>query len=171
MANKEEIKEAADKDALDTKIASAVEKAMTAALPLAMAGVAQILKPAPAATAPAPEFASSDRCDKCLQLRRVCKNLHVKLKVHPENPRRFERFPGIIVNGIHYISPRFGAAIFVPLHNDILQTIQTWENEEDNLREGHVLNHNSGVLSPNPGASQVNNANPMGFRGMNPGQA
>ncbi len=159
-------------DSLDTKIANAVGKGIEAALPLAMAAVGQTLgnslNPKKAQEA-AQEFSSSDRCEKCGQMRRACKNKHVLLVVAPANPRRYQRFPGCIVNGITYISPRPGAPIYVPAENDVLHQLQVYEEEEDNLREGHKLDHNSGTLSPIEQNQQVNSANPRGFRGMMPG--
>ncbi len=112
------------------------------------------------------EFSASDRCDKCYQMRRACKDKHVLLVVAPSNPRRFKRFPGIQVGGVLYISPRPGAPIYVPEQNDILYNLQQWENEEENLREGHSLTHDSGTLSPVNTNNRVNTANPHGFRQM-----
>lgn len=160
----------------DDKIANAVAKGISEALPLALAAMGttlgQAMNPNKAKEEKArAEFTSSDRCEKCLQMRIVCKNVHVLLNVAPANPRRYARFPGIIVNGVTYISPRPGAPIYVPKDNDILYKLQRWEDEEDNLREPHKLDHNSGTLSPIEANQQVNNANPHGFRGMMPGSA
>lgn len=161
---------------LDTKIADAIGKAFAQALPLSMATVGQTLGAAlnpqkAKADAIASEWGSQERCDKCLQMRRTCRDKHVLLVVAPANPRRFSRFPGIIVNGITYISPRPGAPIYVPKENDILRALQVYEDEEDNLREGHKLDHNSGTLSPIEQNQAVKEANPHGFRGMMPGSA
>ena len=155
---------------LDERIAQAVERAMTASMPVAMATVATILKPKEPPPVLAPEWSSSDRCVKCLQFRAVCKDKHVLMCVHPANPRRYSRFPGITIGGVTYISPRHGAPIYVPADNDITYKLQRYEEEEENLREGHVLSHNSGTLSPHAQTSSTTvPANPMGFRGMNQG--
>lgn len=166
---KSETKSAAEMS-LDDKIAAAVERAMAASMPVAMAAVATILKPKEAAVAAIPEWSPSDRCTKCLQFRAVCKDKHELMNVHPANPRRYSRFPGITVNGVTYISPRIGAPIWVPKENDITYKLQRYEEEEENLREGHSLTHNSGTLSPHASVGNTTHqANPMGFRGMNHG--
>lgn len=157
---------------LDTKIANAVGKAVSEAMPMATMGAAKvmadILNPKKALEDAAAKelFSASDRCSKCHQMKRACKDKHVLLIVAPANPRRFERFPGITVGAVTYISPRMGKPIYVPAENDILYRLQQWENEEDNLREGHSLIHDSGVLSPVPNNSKIIPANPLGFREM-----
>jgi hypothetical protein len=152
---------------LDDKIANAVRLAMESAMPMAMAAAAQILgttlnpkKPDPIAE----KYSATDRCSKCLQMKRACKEEHVLMRVAPANPRRFKRFPGAIVGGVLYISPNPNARIWVPKENDIMHIIQTWEAEEDNLREGHSIDHNSGVISPVEGNNNTVPANTRGFR-------
>lgn len=156
---------------LDDKIAAAVARGMEAALPLAMAAAARELgmamNPQKAKVdAATQEFGSQERCPKCLQMKRACKDNHVKLVVAPANPRRFARCPGIIINGVSYLSPRPGAWIWVPAENDITQQMQAWEEEEENLRGGRSLNHDSGTLSPVEANNKTNPANTAGFRGF-----
>lgn len=167
MANKDkdEPKQAEQAQSVEDKINAAVERALEKAIPMAMMGVAQVLKPK---EAPAAELkvvpGTGSRCTKCLQFINVCKDKHVMLKVHPESPRRFKRFPGITVNGITYYSPRHGAPIYVPAENNILQAVQAWEEEENNLREGKQIDHNAGNVSPVEKNNTMKQANTFGFR-------
>lgn len=157
---------------MNSRIDAAIERALEKAMPMAMIGVANVLKPKEAEkpVVVASKWSATARCSKCGQMLNVCKEEHVLLVVAPANPRRFRRFPGLTINGQTYISPRPGAPIYVPKENDLIRGIQMWEEEEENVREGRQLTHNSGEIGRGANVNSSTPANPMGFRGMNEGR-
>ena len=78
-------------------------------------------------------------------------------------------FPGMFINGIQFMSPAYGVPIAVPKSNDLTHRIQVWEEAEEDMATGRVVDHDSGVLSGKPGHSKTNPANPFGFSGLMPG--
>lgn len=146
-------------------MAAAVERALEKTLPMAMMAMAQVLKPAPIKTDAPPSRNELGRCSECLQYKKACKGKHIKMVVGPRNHRRWKSWQGVYLNSVHYKSPGPGVEITVPLEQNFAYIIARWEEEEDNLREGRTMSHNSGKLSPKAGKSRTRRANPQGFRG------
>lgn len=152
---------------LDNKIAHAVGAAIEKALPMAVMAAARAAPQPQQQARPAPTHLG-ERCHKCGQYVVACKDEHVKMYVGPKSGRLHKDFPGCILGGIIYRSPRPGAAIIVPRENDFRYMVFQWENGEENLKTGRTTEHNSGTLSGKPGHTKINPANPYGMNGNMP---
>lgn len=146
---------------LDDKIATAVSKALETAIPMGMMAAAQASRMPTGKAAPVFDM---QRCPTCQQYAGTCRNQHKMMIVGPSNPRRWKSWTGCILNGVQYRSPDMNTPIPVPAENNFGYDVAQWEREEENLREGRMLSHNSGTLS-GKGRSNTRAANPVGFRG------
>ncbi len=156
----EEIK-AAEKAEQNEFVRSMVKGIIDEALPVAMMAAAQVQRgPAPVAS----KYPAASQCGECGQLLIACKEQHAYLLVQPSSERMYRSFPGITTNNVCYKSP-WGVKICVPKENDILYRVRAWEQSEDDLRNGREIQHNSGTISPQPGRSQVQQADHAGFSG------
>ena len=169
MSNDKKNTEVKEVESLDDKIAKAVGKAIEEALPVAVMAVSKVTNEAKAPQVviqngrpPPKEFGS--RCHECGQYLIACKGEHEQLIVAPANPRRFKSFPGVTINGLTYLSPNLSTPVTVPKANDIRTAIRLWEEGEDDMQMGRVVNHNSGTLSGVAGGAGVPFAG-AGFRG------
>jgi len=158
-------------DALNKVISDAVERGIEKGLPAAAAMAVQAAnraQPQPShvvrAAGGLKDF--GERCHICGQFRVGCQDKHVEMIVAPRNPRRYNSFPGVFINGVQYLSPSPTTPILVPDGTDILNRIHVWEEAEEDLRNGRVIEHDSGRLSGKPGGVNVTNAYAgAGFRG------
>ena len=143
----------------DTSLKEAVAEAIKEALPVATMAAVQVLKGPQKAT---PTVSSLERCQLCGQMRIACKDEHEELVVGPQNPRKWKDWPGIWLNGVQYMSADGNHRVTVPKENEFRYMIRQWEDAEDNLREGRVIEHNSGNIGGR-GASGFRPANYPGF--------
>ncbi len=167
-SKKQDVKPNDQTESLDDKIASAVKKAVEEAMPVSSMAAAKVLGDMLRPPKKVPEFHPGQHCNRCGQLLTACRGNHVKMVVAPSSPRRYESFPGIFVNGVMYKSPDTHTPIDVPAENNIAEILQRWNQGEEDLREGRSLTHNSGTISPYPNRTNVQEANPIGFRGLAP---
>ncbi len=149
--------EASATETLDDKIAKAVAAALTQALPLAAGVMAQSLTQAQQTLKNQEQLDSAkyrltgERCEICRQVlpRGVKQGEHKHKKVvsFPKDPRNGKSWPGYKVNGVLYLSDHMNHHIDVPEDCNIEYALQSWEEEEANIRFGKVTQLNSGDLN------------------------
>ena len=176
MANEKKYSQDELQDAINRAVIAATEHiakksgedmqaAMMASAKISADILAAALKPKDKAIE---KYEAMEHCPKCWQLKRACKEEHVKMVVAPKNRRRMKDFPGLFLNGVQYISSDGQTAIHVPKHNDFDHQLHVWEEAEEDLRTGRSLDWNSGTLSAFGNKTNIRQANPLGFRGFAP---
>lgn len=135
-----------------------VADAVKASLPAAAALLAEAIRPVPEPTVP---VLRSERCSKCGQLLRACKDKHRQVVCYPKDQTYAHFFRGAFLNGIKYYSDH-GEALDVPADWDVESMISAWENNEREQAVGRRAHRNSGHLGN--GIYNVNPNPPSGWR-------
>lgn len=92
-----------------------------------------------------------EKCAECFQYAEACKGEHVEMVVYPVSAKHGKWFPGVIVNGVRYLSDHGGHRIKVPKENNIAAAVVQWEQNEEEMLNGRTKFHNSGsIFAPRP---------------------
>lgn len=116
-------------------------------LPTMMAAIATASNQPKQASAPYREPIKA-KCSECGQVKTGCEGKHVKMTVLPASFQEY--FPGVILNGIKYLSNDDGHTVTVPANAEstILGIIAGYERNEQELASGRKAVRHSGVVSP-----------------------
>jgi hypothetical protein len=146
-----------DKPASNPNTASDLEKAIKAVaeqmIPAAIAAAitaTQGTRPA-AQAAPVQPNGSNPQCSECGQKRSACGGKHVQMVVFPTRfPQFADYFPGVILNGVKYLSNDDSHTVTVPAiaESDVLNTVAGFERNEHEMANGRVAERHSGTVSP-----------------------
>lgn len=131
-------------------------KDVMALIPTMIASAVQASKaaePAPRGAAPK----QMPKCHECGQVLSGCEGKHIQMVVHPA--QFAEYFPGVIINGIKYLSNDSGHRITVPAacESTIMGIVAGFEKNEREISVGRKRDHHSGSVSPH--GSSINPAN------------
>lgn len=89
------------------------------------------------------------QCGKCFQNENACKGKHVKMVVYPERYPEFAKWwPGVVINGVRYISHTPNVKILVPekQYSTIVNAIKTFEENERTVNISRSKTHVSGSI-------------------------
>jgi Icc-related predicted phosphoesterase len=104
---------------------------------------------------------SLETCPECKQRLVGCLGEHRRMAVYPQNRRHGRYFQGCRLNGVLYLSNSLQHVITVPANCDFEYQIANWEANEDELRNGREVEHNSGSIG---GGGSAFNPATTGFR-------
>jgi hypothetical protein len=106
----------------------------------------------------APYRPPQESCSHCRQPQRACGckcssakcekdcTAHKKLAVYPESRKYGRWFQGCILNGVRYLSNSLAHKITVPASANFEHWIQVWEENEEQVMNGRVAEHDSGGI-------------------------
>lgn len=138
-------------ESLDDKIARALATALEKALPAMAAAAVQTQISAQDAKSAAQYLArpSGEKCAECQQRLPAGvpqgSHKHIKVAIFPSHRKHGKWFQGLFVNGVKYLSNHAGHLLTVPADLD-LSLIRNWEDNEDVMKDGREVDHNSGTL-------------------------
>lgn len=134
----------------------AVKKVSADLIPAAVAAAVAAVKQADATAAAQrqaiPQHRAPQRCTECGQQATACEGKHVDMIVYPTRyPQHADYFRGVILNGITYLSNNEGHKVRVPAaaESNILQIVQAYEQNEQEMQLGRSKQHHSGHIGPN----------------------
>lgn len=131
-----------------TEMAGITKAIMSEMLPALMVAMKPVEAPATSRQAKVREVI----CRVCLQKgpgKPPCNGEHISMVVFPVKYPRFGAwFPGCIINGVRYLSSDRRQRILVPkaCEGQIIKQISDYEENEMDMSQGRVAQHNSGDI-------------------------
>lgn len=155
---KSEIKPAISDAAMAAAVKFVSEQMIPAAVAAAVSATTKQAAPAPAPTRAGP--VPQQKCHDCGQVRSGCEGKHVLLAVYPQRyPQHADYFPGVILNGVKYLSNNGSHKILVPANAEstILGVVAGFEQNEHEMANGRKAERHSGHVSPHGASVQPAN--------------
>lgn len=107
-----------------------------------------------------PAQVAKPKCIECGQVLTGCGGKHVQMVVYPQRyPQHADYFPGVVINGIRYLSNGDGHRVTVPAEAEstISGIVSNFEQNEQELATGRKAERHSGHVGP--GGTSVQPAN------------